>query len=163
MPCSPLKDNERFRGKYRLHLQCRRISRKRNQHEIGKQIISPAIFPTCLMLVSWLVLRPEKGSDIILRSILSLCSTRQNSSRWIVKVITKVIYINVNHDMFRPLLVHHQVYLCLLRCWIFVRCGSIFFLIFDHMFMWLLHSSEPLVCLLIGFKMYYYKIKLNWG
>jgi hypothetical protein len=29
-----------------------------------------------------------------------------------VKVITKVIYININHNMFRPLLGHHQVYLC---------------------------------------------------
>jgi hypothetical protein len=31
-----------------------------------------------------------------------------------VKVITKVSYIYVNHNMFRPLLVH-QVYLCVLR------------------------------------------------
>jgi hypothetical protein len=29
-----------------------------------------------------------------------------------VKVVTKVIYINVIHDMFRHLLGHHQVYFC---------------------------------------------------
>jgi hypothetical protein len=33
-----------------------------------------------------------------------------------VKVMTTVIYININHDMFRPLLCHHQVYLCVRRC-----------------------------------------------
>jgi hypothetical protein len=32
-----------------------------------------------------------------------------------VKIVTKVVYIYVNHDMFRPLLGHHQVYLCVLR------------------------------------------------
>jgi hypothetical protein len=43
-----------------------------------------------------------------------------------VKVITKVIYINVNHNMFRPLL-DHQVYLRVLRCWVFVQiCIHIF-------------------------------------
>jgi hypothetical protein len=31
--CSPLKVNQHFRGTYRLHLQGRRISRARNQHE----------------------------------------------------------------------------------------------------------------------------------
>jgi hypothetical protein len=33
-----------------------------------------------------------------------------------IKVITKVIYIKVNHDMFRPLLGYNKVYLCVLRC-----------------------------------------------
>jgi hypothetical protein len=43
-----------------------------------------------------------------------------------VKVIEKVIYINFINDMFRPLLGHHHVYLCVLRCWICVQYGSIF-------------------------------------
>jgi hypothetical protein len=29
-----------------------------------------------------------------------------------VKVIAQFIYINVNHDIFQPLLGHHQVYIC---------------------------------------------------
>jgi hypothetical protein len=37
MPCSPLKAKRRVGGTCRLHLQCRRISRTRNQHETGKQ------------------------------------------------------------------------------------------------------------------------------
>jgi hypothetical protein len=44
-----------------------------------------------------------------------------------VKVIIKVIYINVDHDMFRSLLGHHQVYLCVFRCWfLFFKYGPIF-------------------------------------
>jgi hypothetical protein len=75
-----------------------------------------------------------------------------------VKVITKDIYINDNHDMFRPILGHHQVYLSVLRCWIFVQYGSIFFFIFGQ---WLLLNSEHLICLLFHFKPYWYKIKLT--
>jgi hypothetical protein len=33
-----------------------------------------------------------------------------------VKVITKFIYLNINHDIFRPLLGHHQVYLYIFNC-----------------------------------------------
>jgi hypothetical protein len=33
-----------------------------------------------------------------------------------VKVLTKAIYVNANHDMCQLLLGHHQVYLCALRC-----------------------------------------------
>jgi hypothetical protein len=33
LPCSPLKVNRRFGRIYRLHIQGRRISRARNQHE----------------------------------------------------------------------------------------------------------------------------------
>jgi hypothetical protein len=32
-PCSPLSVNRRFGGKYRLHLQSRKISQARNQSE----------------------------------------------------------------------------------------------------------------------------------
>jgi uncharacterized protein YjiK len=43
-PCSPLKVNRFFGGKYRLHLQGRRISEARYQHEAGSA--------TCSVLVS---------------------------------------------------------------------------------------------------------------
>jgi hypothetical protein len=78
-----------------------------------------------------------------------------------VKAITKVIYINVYNDMFRLILSHYQVYLCVLRFSTFVQYGSIFFFTFDRMIMRLLLSSEPLVCLLFDFMPYSYKIKLN--
>jgi hypothetical protein len=50
--------------------------------------------------------------------------------------------------------------------WVIVRCISVyldakFLFIFDHMIMRLLLSTEPLVCLLFGFKQYWYKIILN--
>jgi hypothetical protein len=38
MLCSPLKVNRRFRGTHRLHLQGRRISQARNQHERRWQV-----------------------------------------------------------------------------------------------------------------------------
>jgi hypothetical protein len=34
-PCSPLKVSRHFGGTYRLHLQSRRISRGRNQHQVA--------------------------------------------------------------------------------------------------------------------------------
>jgi hypothetical protein len=36
-PCSPLKVNRSFGTTCRLHLQCRRISQARNQHEAGSK------------------------------------------------------------------------------------------------------------------------------
>jgi hypothetical protein len=39
MPCSPLNVNRRFGGIYHLHLQGRRISRARNQHEAALLVI----------------------------------------------------------------------------------------------------------------------------
>jgi hypothetical protein len=38
-PCSPLKVNRCFGGKYRLHLQGRRISRTRYQRESRWQVV----------------------------------------------------------------------------------------------------------------------------
>lgn len=49
-----------------------------------------------------------------------------------VKVITKIIYINVVHNMFCSLLGYHRVYFFVLRCLIFVPYGSIFFFIFNY-------------------------------
>jgi hypothetical protein len=44
-PCSSFKFNRRFGGTYRLHLQGRRISRARNQHEGDrKQSLMPVDF-----------------------------------------------------------------------------------------------------------------------
>lgn len=52
-----------------------------------------------------------------------ICNCQHTNSGKVIKVI----YINVDHDMFRPLLGHHQVYRCVLRCWIFFYIyGSIF-------------------------------------
>jgi hypothetical protein len=42
-PCSPLKLNRRFGGKFRLHLQGRRISRVRNQRESRWQAEPPCV------------------------------------------------------------------------------------------------------------------------
>jgi hypothetical protein len=36
--CSQLKFGRRFRGTYRLHLRCRKISQTRNQHEAGSKL-----------------------------------------------------------------------------------------------------------------------------
>jgi hypothetical protein len=44
-PCSPLRINQRFGGKYRLHLQGRKISQARNQHESRCQ--------ACHLLACW--------------------------------------------------------------------------------------------------------------
>jgi hypothetical protein len=41
-----------------------------------------------------------------------------------IKVITKVIYINDNQNIFRPLLGQQQVYIYVFRCSIFVQYGS---------------------------------------
>jgi hypothetical protein len=76
-----------------------------------------------------------------------------------VKGISEVIYISVNHNMFQPLLGHHQLYLCVLRSWIFVQYGSIVFFPIDYTIKWLLLSSEPLVSLHISFELY--KTTLN--
>jgi hypothetical protein len=43
-PCSPLKVNRRFGETYRLHLQGRRVSQKRNQSEAGSKQIRGEIF-----------------------------------------------------------------------------------------------------------------------
>jgi hypothetical protein len=32
---------------------------------------------------------------------------------------------------------------------------------YDYKIVWLLHSNKPVVCLLFGFKPYWYKIKLK--
>jgi hypothetical protein len=53
------------------------------------------------------------------------------------------------------------VYLCVLRCLIFVQIWIHIFFIFDRMIMWLLLSGESLAFLLFGFKLYLYKVKLN--
>jgi hypothetical protein len=57
-PCSPLKVNRRFGGKYRLNLQSRRISRPRHQ-------------ATSFTLVSCLdyFFDPEDGGHMFLRNI----------------------------------------------------------------------------------------------
>jgi hypothetical protein len=36
-PCNPVKDNRRFGGTYRLHLQARTVSMEGNQHEAGSK------------------------------------------------------------------------------------------------------------------------------
>jgi hypothetical protein len=73
-------------------------------------------------------------------SLLSEKCTIQNSgfvtvNTIQVKVIRKVIYISVDHDMFRLPLGHHHVYLCVLRCLIFVQIWIHIFFIFDRMIM----------------------------
>jgi hypothetical protein len=55
MPCSSSKVNLRFGGKYRLHLQGRRINRARDQRESRWQI-EP-------------VLKPEFGGDMFFRNV----------------------------------------------------------------------------------------------
>jgi hypothetical protein len=59
-----------------------------------------------------------------------------------VRVITKVIYINIKHNMFRLLLGHHHVYLSLLSCWIFAQILIHIFFIFDYKIMWILLSNN---------------------
>jgi hypothetical protein len=73
-----------------------------------------------------------------------------NSEKWKwnnttvqVKVTSKVIYINVNHDMFRLLMGHHQVYHSVLRCWFLFNMDPYFS---SYLTIWLLLSSETLVC-----------------
>jgi hypothetical protein len=48
MPCSPLKVNRRFGGKFRLHLQGRRASKARDQH-------GPGSFAWCILHVALLL------------------------------------------------------------------------------------------------------------
>jgi hypothetical protein len=62
-PCSRLKVNWRFGGTYRRHLQRRRISRARNQHE-GKWQAEPH---TNFLL--GLFLDPDYGRDMFLRNV----------------------------------------------------------------------------------------------
>jgi hypothetical protein len=61
IPCGPLKVNRCFGGKYRLHLQSRRIRQERSQHGSG----------LCLLPAFALVLffDPENGVDMYLRNV----------------------------------------------------------------------------------------------
>jgi hypothetical protein len=77
-PFSPLKVKRHFGGKCSLHLQGRRISQVRNQHEAGSQ---QSWFP------AWLILRPWRWRRHILRNVgwvstdyTELCPRRWDSS-----------------------------------------------------------------------------------
>jgi hypothetical protein len=58
--CSPLKINRRFEGTCRLHLQGRKITHIRNQHEAAL---------LCLLIHAGLFFDLENGRDIFLRNI----------------------------------------------------------------------------------------------
>jgi hypothetical protein len=57
-PCSPLKFNRRFGIKYRLHLQCRRMSRARNQRGSRWPGFTLGLF-----------FYTEDGGDVFLRNV----------------------------------------------------------------------------------------------
>jgi hypothetical protein len=77
------------------------------------------------------------------------------------KVITKVIYISVNNYMFRHLLGHYKVYLCVLRCWIFVQYRSIFFSSYSTM--WLFDYCLIVnLCFVYSSALNHIDIKLNY-
>jgi hypothetical protein len=61
-PCSLWSVNRRFGGTYRLHLQCRKITWARNQHERCKAAFR-------LVSFSAYFLDPEEGGDMLLRTV----------------------------------------------------------------------------------------------
>jgi hypothetical protein len=69
-PCSSLRVKRRFGGTYRLHLQGRKISRRRNQRESRWQVE--------------LCFYPEDGGDMFLRNVswLSTDYTASYPRRW---------------------------------------------------------------------------------
>jgi hypothetical protein len=62
-PCSPLKFNRRFGETYRLHLQCRKMSRARNQRESRWQAENSAGFFLSLFFDT------EDGGDMFFRNV----------------------------------------------------------------------------------------------
>jgi hypothetical protein len=77
--CSPLKVNRRFRGICRLHLQGRKITQARNQHEAGCN---------AFRFLAWLILQPRRWrrhvplkSWLISTDYTALYPKRKNSSQ----------------------------------------------------------------------------------